>query len=299
MNGTNTTIGAPNGQNRSQLSKYTIPIFTILGIHVVVIGALLLQGCKERPSGNVADNSIVTNLPSITFSNPPIVDTGLAPQPVVTNVPSTPQVVGVPTQPVQPVVAPVVPEITQAAPTIGEIEHVVAKGESFTTIAKQYGVSVDAIAKANPGVDSRRLKIGQKIRIPEKSGGTTAVAGKSGTTTTTSGAVRSTTKTDNQSDVVVADSQVYVVKPGDNLTKIAKSYGVSIRDLKAANNLRTDRINVGQKLKVPMKTAKAPAQPQPVQDQSAPVMQDQGAPLMKVPSNAGGAMIASGFSRIA
>lgn len=42
----------------------------------------------------------------------------------------------------------------------------------------------------------------------------------------------------------------YSVKSGDTLEKIAGEYGVSVTDLKAWNNLRTSRINVGQVLEV-------------------------------------------------
>jgi LysM repeat protein len=44
---------------------------------------------------------------------------------------------------------------------------------------------------------------------------------------------------------------VYVVKTGDSLTKIARAHGTTVRAMRAANNLKTDRILVGQKLKVP------------------------------------------------
>ncbi len=44
---------------------------------------------------------------------------------------------------------------------------------------------------------------------------------------------------------------VYVVKPGDNLTHIAKLHGITIKAIQAANNLTSDRIVVGAKLKIP------------------------------------------------
>lgn len=45
--------------------------------------------------------------------------------------------------------------------------HVVKSGENFTTIARQYGLKLSDIIQANPGVESNRLKIGQKIRLNE------------------------------------------------------------------------------------------------------------------------------------
>jgi LysM repeat protein len=44
---------------------------------------------------------------------------------------------------------------------------------------------------------------------------------------------------------------VYEVKAGDTLTQIARTHGVSVRALKAANGLSGDRIVVGDKLKIP------------------------------------------------
>ena len=63
--------------------------------------------------------------------------------------------------------------------------------------------------------------------------------------------------------------QTYTVKSGDNLSKIAKEKGTTVKALRAANNLKTDRITVGQKLKIPTKASAsaastaAPAEPTP------------------------------------
>lgn len=46
-------------------------------------------------------------------------------------------------------------------------------------------------------------------------------------------------------------SNVYVVKRGDNLTKIARKYGVSVDELATLNNIKNKNlIQVGQKLKI-------------------------------------------------
>jgi LysM repeat protein len=46
-------------------------------------------------------------------------------------------------------------------------EHVVAKGETLTTIAKVYGVSVEDLKKANNISNPNEIKIGQKLIIPK------------------------------------------------------------------------------------------------------------------------------------
>ena len=42
----------------------------------------------------------------------------------------------------------------------------------------------------------------------------------------------------------------YKVKSGDNLGAIARKYHCTVKQLKSWNNLRSDRINIGQRLKV-------------------------------------------------
>jgi LysM repeat protein len=54
--------------------------------------------------------------------------------------------------------------------------HTVASGETFSTIARKYGVSVAAIEAANPGVESSKLKIGQKINLPGKASSAASAA---------------------------------------------------------------------------------------------------------------------------
>ena len=44
--------------------------------------------------------------------------------------------------------------------------HVVKSGETLTAIAKQHGVTVDALMRANDITDPAKLKVGQKLKIP-------------------------------------------------------------------------------------------------------------------------------------
>ena len=81
-----------------------------------------------------------------------------------------------------------------------------------------------------------------------------------------------------------------MVKRGENLTRIAKRYGVSIADLRAANNLKTDRINAGQKLGIPASKAKPSATPAPAPAPGATAAESQ--PLV-LPPAASGTMAAS------
>jgi LysM repeat protein len=48
----------------------------------------------------------------------------------------------------------------------GENTHIVARGETLTSIAKMYKISVDELQKANHIEDGRKLQAGQTIVIP-------------------------------------------------------------------------------------------------------------------------------------
>jgi LysM repeat protein len=48
-----------------------------------------------------------------------------------------------------------------------------------------------------------------------------------------------------------SSGRVHVVQKGDVLSVIAAVYGVTVKDIKAANGLKNDQIFVGQKLKIP------------------------------------------------
>ncbi|HLH57499.1 MAG TPA: LysM peptidoglycan-binding domain-containing protein [Verrucomicrobiae bacterium] len=44
--------------------------------------------------------------------------------------------------------------------------HTIKAGETPSLIARKYGLKVDALMSANPGLDARRLRVGQVLRIP-------------------------------------------------------------------------------------------------------------------------------------
>jgi LysM repeat protein len=54
---------------------------------------------------------------------------------------------------------------TAAATTQASESHTVQRGDTYETIAEQYGTTVDALLDLNPGVDPTQLTIGQEIRV--------------------------------------------------------------------------------------------------------------------------------------
>ena len=108
--------------------------------------------------------------------------------------------------------------------------HVVKKGETLSTIAKKYHVSVNQLKQWN-NMKSDRLSIGQKL-VVYSSGAPMAQVG-------------------NDKPVERSTTQItHTVKKGETLGKIAQKYKCTVTDLKRWNNLKSTNIQVGQKLKV-------------------------------------------------
>jgi peptidoglycan endopeptidase LytE len=137
--------------------------------------------------------------------------------------------------------------VAAAPPPPAGSEYKVLRGDTLSKIAKKFHITLQALSAANPGVNSSRLKIDQPIHIPGQTAPAAATAAPGAATAVTEGA---------------AGQQVYTVKSNDTLTKVAREFGVKVKALRAANHLRTDKIKVGQKLKIPAKTA-AEAAPAP------------------------------------
>ncbi|MBL6765332.1 MAG: LysM peptidoglycan-binding domain-containing protein [Verrucomicrobiae bacterium] len=58
------------------------------------------------------------------------------------------------------------PSPIREEPEDQNVFHTIKNGDYPVKIARRYGVKVEALLKANPGLDPRRLKIGMKVSIP-------------------------------------------------------------------------------------------------------------------------------------
>lgn len=107
---------------------------------------------------------------------------------------------------------------TTGGQTIKKTEsYKVKSGETLTSIANRYGVSVADLAKTNNLATNARLSVGQTIKVPKL--------------TTT-----------------------HKVKSGETLNGLAKRYGVSVDELAKMNGLKpSDRLQVNQTITVPAK----------------------------------------------
>jgi len=107
-------------------------------------------------------------------------------------------------------------------------EYVVKNGDSLTSIAGGFGISVTDLKNAN-GLSSDKVRIGMKLIIPDSQI-----------------PMRVVRVSPNLNDI-----SNYVVKKGDTLSIIASKYRVSIKDLKSANNLKSNEVEIGMKLIIP------------------------------------------------
>jgi membrane-bound lytic murein transglycosylase D len=117
--------------------------------------------------------------------------------------------------------------------------HQIRKGETLSGIASRYGTSVSAIKEANSLRSSNRIFAGKYLLIP------LAPYGASGESITISSLA-----TEGLADIS-GRNLIYTVRRGDNLSRIARDFGVTLSQLQRWNNLRSGQyIYPGDKLTV-------------------------------------------------
>ncbi len=227
----------------------------VLGAHITVLaGFLLLQGCTT------GDCPIPwLNWPYATSREPIIVPSDeFAPLPYDEFAP-------VPMLP---------PPGVTAEPYAGGIDaqvYTVQKGDTLSTIASMYGTSWKKLAEFNGLSDPNKLRVGQELRIPSSLGApaarpSAAPSSKKAPTTP------------------IKQGGSYVIQKGDSLSRIAVRSGVSIAELKAANNLTSDRIIAGKSLTIPKKGSVASTAPAAKPDPAPAPAALESAPLEAAPA---------------
>ena len=94
-------------------------------------------------------------------------------------------------------------------------EYVVRQGDTLSEIAYAHDLNVGTLLSLNPGLDVRRLLPGTVLSIPDR------------------------------------DGLLYAVGPGDSLSAIASSYGLSLEAILDANDLGSEVLEVGDALFLP------------------------------------------------
>jgi LysM repeat protein len=241
-------------------SSFFFKVLLIMTVHVLVIGGLLLQGCKDtkvtgavQPGSDAASNATsppIETIPTVAATSteattsapqnltqmpPPV-----APQPQITQ----PAPLLAPPSP-----APTVIAATTPAATPDAREYVVVAGDTLAAIAHKNGVAIKTLVEANPGVNPKKLHIGLKLQLPAS-----AIAIASTPRPAASAAPDAASNT--------VDSTVYKVKSGDTLAKIARLHHTSYQKIMAMNDLKTPSVRPGQILKLPAPKAAGTANPE-------------------------------------
>lgn len=112
-------------------------------------------------------------------------------------------------------------EVTEAAEAPGPGRYRLDADAQLFSVARTLGVPVDTLVALNAETLRGPLQEGQELRVPQ-----TATAAGTGTTE-------------------------HTVSAGENLSRIARQYDVSLQALREANSLRSDVLQVGQVLEVP------------------------------------------------
>jgi LysM repeat protein len=193
----------------------------VLGVLALIVGASLLCAAAAGPSGAMpaALVSTETRIPSKTL--PPPTSTA-TPLPTF-----TPTISPTPTRTRPTPAATFTPSLTP-----GPGNYVVQPGDYLYKIARLLDSTVSGL-KAINHLSSDEIYVGQVLAIPSPLPAKTKAA----------------------TPTLLKGGQYYIVQPGDQLLPIARRYGITVPELKKANNLSSDTILVGQVLVIPPPTA--------------------------------------------
>ena len=123
--------------------------------------------------------------------------------------------------------------------------HRIRKGETLSSVAGRYRVSIAALARENGLRSPYRLSIGQQLVIP---GGAPPEPGR--TADAGSGVGNAGRETGRRGGAEGEKGITYTVQPGNSLQQVAELFSVQYRDLLRWNNLRSRSVKAGQKLVV-------------------------------------------------
>lgn len=158
-----------------------------------------------------------------------------------------------------------IPQVAVDKKDLASIEQLSAKGnlikevlpkETLYGIAKQYGVSVADIEKANPILATQALRIGQSIVIPIQKA---AVIQEENTgMSKNEGLEEANNKNTVVVDVEKKSSEInaetveitHEVLPKETKYGIAKTFGITVKELETQNPKIADKLLVGEKLTI-------------------------------------------------
>lgn len=130
-----------------------------------------------------------------------------------------------------------IPNQTQPPLNGNYLVYTVKSGDSLYKIAQQYNTTVDQLIQLN-NLTTTALTIGQQIFIPQQGTGTGEVP------PTNTG------------------ETIYTVQAGDSLYKIAQRYNTTVSAIASYNNLTSNELQIGQRLRIPSQGTNQPTMEQ-------------------------------------
>ena len=214
--------------------------------------ALLAAGCtttKEPEVGLLGPRPVVPA---------PYTQPKAAPQPAVATEPAVPATLTPATEtPAVEAPAKVTPPEVKSAITTYKVKA----GDSFWKIAQAHGVSDKQLAEFNNMKLTDKLHVGKTLNIPP--GGKVGSVAKHATpkhaataaskTGAKTGATTEVATAKKSGEPIPADGK-YTVQKNDNLWTIARKFNVKSADIRSANTLKTDKLEIGQVLTIPQGT---------------------------------------------
>ncbi len=137
--------------------------------------------------------------------------------------------------------------ISFASTSAASISYTVRKGDTLQGISKKYNISVSEIKESNR-LKSSKLSVGSKLSLPhsEKKHRNREAAHSAKK-------YSSKHQVSNKPAAEITET-VHIVKKGDTLTSVARKYGITVNELRSANNLRKGKLKVGQQISIKSKS---------------------------------------------
>lgn len=139
------------------------------------------------------------------------------------------------------------------AERVSFVEHRIRRGETLTHLASRYGVEMAELRAANPGLEPRRLQIGQWVVVPRSPRSEEAGAGdvRIAAAGETGGEDPSGPDAGSGGADVEEAVRVHRVRRGESLWLIARRHGVGVADLRRWNGLASDPVlHPGDELRI-------------------------------------------------
>jgi membrane-bound lytic murein transglycosylase D len=141
------------------------------------------------------------------------------------------------------------PAPVESKPVASTRYHVVKSGESLGLIAQKYKVSIAQLKQWN-NLKSDLIQANNKLLVSAPAKNTSATVANNVVNNAPAKTTPSSVSSSPAAKAPTASAKIHVVSSGDTLWNIASKYKLTVEQLKKLNNMTSDKIQLGQKLKV-------------------------------------------------